>query len=107
MLDINVTHTSPGACLSIKGVIACTHHQPQLPYFTYKISYLWGDIFRSEPSPSAAKNQIDWFCTVRPLPDSLLNRKHIIWHDLGLCDFPLVVSEIAEDFFQSWYAFVS
>jgi hypothetical protein len=103
---LSVTHTRPGACLSINGVTALTCGQLYIDP-ALRMSYFRSDIFGCEPGPSTADDQIDRISSVSPVPDCLLDCEYTIRHDLGLCDIPLVVSGVAEHILQDWYALVS
>ena len=71
-----------------------------------RTSYFGSDIFGSKSCPSTADDQIDRITSVSPASDGLLNCEYTIRHDLGLCDVPFVVSGIAEDVLENWYALV-
>ena len=101
-----VTHTRPGACLSINGMTALTCGQLSIN-LALRASYFRGDIFGSKPGPSTADDQIDRISPVSPVPNCLLDCEHTVRHDLGLCDIPLAISGMAEDILQGWYTLVS
>lgn len=69
-------------------------------------AHLRSNIFGSKSGTSTSNDQIDRFGSISPVPDGFLDGESVIGYDVGLANFPLVVSEMAEDLLENGYALV-
>lgn len=71
-----------------------------------KLFYLRRHIFHRKASTTARDDEIDTRRAIRPLCHCALDFEHIVPHNLGLSNVPLIITVFLEDFFQGWYALV-